>query len=483
MKRFFFITILLIISGFAQASRLKAYFSYATFYTPQQGPYIETYLSVIGESVVYVPQKGGGLHGTLEVTLVFKQGEEIKSFKKYNLQSPHIPDTLSPRTNFLDLQRISLPNGIYEFEITIKDINSDQRPFKAVQLLELDYPEKLIHISDIEFFESMQKATEKSMLTKNGYDILPYVSNYYPASIEKIGFYTEIYNTDIVLGENQKFLLNYYIESFETGKTIGNYKAFSRQTSARVNVLLNYFSITELPSGNYNLVVEARNRDNDLLFTRKAFFQRNNPSFQPVLTAENIENTFVDNMNNPDTLWEHIRSLEPISTEMEVNFARNQLKNGDLKTMKQYFLNFWITRNASEPEKEWLTYRTQVHKVNQGFGTSIRKGYETDRGRIYLKYGEPNTIARQYNEPSSYPYEVWHYYKIQNFSNRRFVFYNTDLITNDFELLHTDMLGEVSDPNWKMRLQKRNIQLFDPYDNDPIEHFGGRADDFFRNPR
>jgi len=38
------------------------------------------------------------------------------------------------------------------------------------------------------------------------------------------------------------------------------------------------------------------------------------------------------------------------------------------------------------------------------------KVMKTDRGRVYLKYGPPNIISRKLYEPSSYPYEIWHYY-------------------------------------------------------------------------
>ena len=38
----------------AQSKNLKARFAYATFYTPEKGPFIETYLSVEGSSVNYV---------------------------------------------------------------------------------------------------------------------------------------------------------------------------------------------------------------------------------------------------------------------------------------------------------------------------------------------------------------------------------------------------------------------------------------------
>ena len=39
------------------ASKVRAFLSYATFYSPEQGPYIETYLVVMGKSVMLKKMK------------------------------------------------------------------------------------------------------------------------------------------------------------------------------------------------------------------------------------------------------------------------------------------------------------------------------------------------------------------------------------------------------------------------------------------
>ncbi|MBK8874759.1 MAG: hypothetical protein IPN13_12895 [Bacteroidetes bacterium] len=41
------------------AKNLQALFSFKTFYSPENGPYIETYLSVNGKSVVYGKNANG----------------------------------------------------------------------------------------------------------------------------------------------------------------------------------------------------------------------------------------------------------------------------------------------------------------------------------------------------------------------------------------------------------------------------------------
>lgn len=64
------------------AQNLKAYFTYCTFYSPENGPYIETYLSVEGSSINYLKNENDKFQGTIEITYLFKQGEEIKKIQK-----------------------------------------------------------------------------------------------------------------------------------------------------------------------------------------------------------------------------------------------------------------------------------------------------------------------------------------------------------------------------------------------------------------
>lgn len=482
MKKITSILFILLFSANVFAGNLKAYFTYCTFNSPVDGPYIETYLSINGGSAIYGKTENNTFQGQIEITLIFKQGEEIKTFKKYNLLSPEITDSLSERVNFMDQQRIPLPNGDYEFEVSIKDLNSANPPFSSTQILKIDYPNDKISVSDVELVESITKSNSNTILTKSGFDIIPYTSDFYSEDFEKIAFYAEIYNSDKLLGENEAFLISYFIESFEGNQIVGNYKSFIREKAKPVNILLKSFPIDKLPSGNYNLVIEARNKNNDLLISKKVFFQRSNPSASPLLMTDDFQTSFVSKLTKSQ-LIEFIKSTEPISTNVEVDFAQNQLDSDDDELMRQYFFNFWATRNETEPETEWNNYYKEVKKANELFSTAIKKGYTTDRGRVFLKYGKPNTRSKIPSEPSAYPYEIWHYHQIKNFSNKKFVFYSRDLSTNEYPLIHSTMPGFINNPQWKIQIYRRTNQPSDLDDEDYNLHNGGRANDYFNNPR
>jgi len=457
--------------------------SYAAFYAPGKGPYLETYLSVIGNSVVYVKNQNGKYQGSVQVSMIFKKGEEIKFADKYNLLSQEMDDSTKTDVNFLDQQRIPLPDGEYTFELSIADKNSADAPFLNSQKVTISYPTDKINISSIQLLESIKQSDKNSQLTKNGFDLVPFVNNYFGPAIKSLQFYAEIYNTPKIL-QNDLFLLSYYIEDYETKVTLEKYKVFSKQQPKEVNVVMTQLNIEGLPSGNYNLVVEVRNNKNDLLAMKETFFQRHS-NIATVASADpmnaDISNTFVAALIDSAKLKECIYSFRPIANSSENNFEDFQLKRATLPTMQRYVYSFWKSRDSNDPEGAFRKYMEQVENVNVSYKTPINKGYETDRGRVYLQYGQPNEIIKEDREPGTYPYEIWHYYKIESQSNRKFVFYNRDLVSNDYRLLHSDMPGENFEPSWQEVLHRRNAKVNPDVNAPRSRNFGDKSQDNYGN--
>ena len=75
---------------------------------------------------------------------------------------------------------------------------------------------------------------------------------------------------------------------------------------------------------------------------------------------------------------------------------------------------------------------------------------------MYLQYGAPTQVIQKDVSSNEYPYEIWQYNKIGKFSNKRFIFYNPDLVNNGYRLLHSDMIGELKNASWQLVLNKRN---------------------------
>ncbi|MBL7924796.1 MAG: GWxTD domain-containing protein [Bacteroidia bacterium] len=475
--------------GLLNAKNLQARLSYCSFLAPEKGPYLETYLSIEGHSVYYQQVSSGVFQASIEAKIVFKQGDSIRYFDKYNLLGPETSDTLNAVSDFTDLQRISLPNGAYLMELSIRDKNNPAaKPYLVKQEVIINYYTNVISVSDIELLSSYQPAVKEGPLVKNGYEIVPLVDNFYGQENNTMKFYCEYYHTKSVLG-NHEFLLTYQIVNFESHRIVEANSSFSRQVPKEVGILMSEFDITDLPSGNYNLVVSIRDKDNNLLATKEVFFQRSKPLTLAADAGElnymklDVSSTFAAQITHRDTLAEYIRCLWPISSPNENTFALNQLEMADAKLMQQFFYDFWQRRNVQNPQLAWMNYKAEVDKVNAAYTVGKKKGYMTERGRVYLKYGAPNQISKAYNEPSTYPYEIWQYYTLSNQSNRKFVFYCPEIGGNDFSLLHSDARGEIFESQWMVILKKRTETMNDIDKTKARSTYGNQFEQLFQNPR
>ena len=476
-------------AGMAQVKMLKPYLSTTVYDVQGLSPYVENALAFDCRSAVYKEFEPGKFKATVEITTIFKQDDQVIDFSKIALDSPVVTDTAKLDGAFIDQQRFMLPNGEYRMEITVADLNAvNQVPSHDAMTVTVNFPDDVPAVSDILFFDSYAKAEQPTSCTKSGLDFLPRVYPFYGASDTKLKFYTELYNSDKLYDEG-KFLVNYYIESSESSSMMREFNFNKRFDVGKVNVLLNTIDISGLPSGNYYLVVEMRDRSNTLICSHSAFFQRSNPgvSFNmDDLTGVSISNTFVSKMDNLDTLRQFIKYLDPVCSETERNYSAGLVQTDDVKTMQQFLFNFWSTRAPLSPEQAWKDYLAAVKRVNMSFGTTSYPGYRTDRGYVFLKYGQPDKIVESPNEPNAYPYEIWHYYVLANQRNKRFVFMSKDESTNDYHLIHSDVVGEVNNYRWQMEIYSRVYgQGYDQgIDQTKYEDmWGSHADDLYNNPR
>ncbi len=462
-----------------QAKNLKAYLSYYTFNTPENEPYLETHISVLGNSVQYIKTNNNNYQGSIGVTIIIKQADKIIKAEKINLLSPEIKDTINTN-NFLDQKRFKLPNGKYTLQLIIQDNNNITNKDIVNQDFEINFPENAISVSDIIFLESYTKATTSNQFIRNGFEMIPFVNNFLPTNVSKLTFYAEIYNSQKV-APNESFLLTYYIQNSDGLNKLSSFIQQKKILSKDVIILLNEFDISLLPSGNFYLVIEIKNRNNETIASKSNYFQRSNKSLGGDISSIAgiaYDNSFVAKYNK-EQLIENIKCLAPITNQNERDYTKTLLANNDEVQMRQYLIYFWEKRNPGESAMKWAEYEQQVKIVNEKFSSPFAKGYDTDRGIIFLKYGPPNNIRSNDFDNRAYPYEIWQYYKIKNFSNRKFVFFSPDNIKNEMVLLHSNLTGERNDPQWKYKIMSRTMKSED--DKNDADYYGQRLDADFND--
>jgi len=120
------------------------------------------------------------------------------------------------------------------------------------------------------------------------------------------------------------------------------------------------------------------------------------------------------NLDNIDELLDQMRHILHKDT-----FEVVRRKSPDGK--KAYFQDFWRIRDPEPNTKNnelMIEYFRRIDYVNQNFSHSKAIGRKSDRGRIYIVYGEPSRRIILYNEPGKPPFEIWIYSQI----NRKFLF-------------------------------------------------------------
>ena len=466
----------------AQAG-VEAFIETRQYHVPERGPRIEVNLAFMGGSLAHPVNAHGFMQAHAGVLVTLERDSTIVVFAKSEVHGPERTD--STFADFLHQEYLQVEPGSYDLVIELSDRSlPDQAPTVYRSPLVVRAPEEGVFFSDILLAERIEPAPDDAA-ARNGYVTVPLVSTYFPAELDRLNFYAEVYGTEARFGPEGQYALSYQIEQFENKRVFGAFKKVQRATARPVEVVIASFDIGVLPTGNYLLSLEVRDREGMLQGRTEQFFQRNNPVAYDIADMQRVQvnNTFADAVNDADTLAEFIRSMRPIGDDLERKVIDDRLKDQDLDLMKRFFYSFWYNRNGSDPESAWQSYHREVVKVNKLYGTRIKKGYETDRGQIHLKYGPPNSIMDRPNEMDAYPYQIWHYYKAGQYNNRRFVFYLPDLVSNDYELIHSDMRGEVQNPRWNQIIHSRNVPM-NNVDVQPVNSESGiRADEFYEMPR
>lgn len=471
-----FSAIFLTANVYGQKSKLRAYVDSKQFYAPGVGNYIEIYFQFVGPSVQY---KGvdNGLKGELAIKLNVVENGNILNQDAYRLETPFMKDSIIE--DFYDVKRFALKPGRYTLNLELLDLNSENAALAATMPIMIEEFGDAITISDIEIAETISKDASESAFTKSGLKVIPRLSTFYPTELNTIPVYFELYNTNQL--EENVCALKQTIKT-ENGQELTDFTSFTRHDTAQVIPIIKKVDITELPSGKYTLSYVLLSRSMTELATQSYEFERSNDNDQFINTETIVLDPRFQESITDDSVSYYLASLIPISRPAEVKNIITSLKTKDIERQRKHIQAFWKYTSTVNPYDGWIKYKLQVQLVEKLYSNNFQSGFETDRGRVYLQYGAPTSIVQKENSPTEYPYEIWQYNRINNFNNKRFIFYNPDLVNNTYRLLHSDMIGELKNPGWPQTLSKRNTNNGNVDDPNMYNqnHFGGTSNDLFR---
>ncbi len=339
--------------------------------------------------------KDGRLVANTEFQLEFLGGGKRLGGREYPLEfregapagpDGQVPPEVAVRRQVLQL-RIPVPEGTDSVAAQIEDRNARKRGIvylftktpksgsAAAPLALRRFPEGELSVSDIEFARPFGGQAADPTFVKSGLDVEPNPGRVYGAPDRIAATYLEAYDLNPwQAGERRQYELTYVLRD-QDGTQL---RTWQRKLSSQVETWADTssFDVSGLRAGTYSLGVTVK----DVAASGRAV----------------VESSF-------DVMWVSaywMRWLAKIEAEVPFLIDGAELDNflALRPGAKERYLNdFWAARDPTPGAGNEILdeFNRRIAFANYNYTTTIEPGMRTDRGRIYIKYGEPDEVRRE----------------------------------------------------------------------------------------
>ncbi len=369
-----------------------------------------------------------------EAGQVIDQGEWIKQIPVEDLES-----TQDPNARVNDMFTLSLVPGTYDLEVTVEDLQGEKQGLcrRKIEVHNFEAAPSAVTISDVEFGAEIERSEDKQdRFVHNGYRIVPNLTRSYGMG-RTLKCYFEVYGFAVDPSvDDDSFYLSYSIVD-TNGVVVKSYDVKRIRKPGESCAKMDTLALGDLSSGGYGFLVQVRDR-----LTRQT--ARTLRRFQILSTSQAGQELSEEEKE----LWRYYSDIRFVATEKE----QKLLKSLDSKGQERFLKQFWKDRDPTPetPLNEQLMehIRRMKYTENQFAAQVNKRGSDTDKGRVYIKYGPPDDIQYNTLATGEKSYEIWVYEK-----QGRYEFVFRDRHGNGiYELVHSTMPGERYNPNWRDEL-------------------------------
>jgi len=454
MKHLYFFFIILL-SGlvFAQ-DRFDFEFDYAQFSYDSTSNYVEFYYS-FNQASLTVNRKDtiDYTEGILHITIEDTSTGELQVNQNW-LISHIVKDSLNLNKSLVGVVGFILNGGTYKCDIIGKDAIDSEKQRSITEILEINPFSQLgISMSDIQLASNIIQGSDNksSIFYKNTFEIMPIPTGTFGEKQPVLFYYTELYN--IISQDDSKLRIDQHIINSRGQVVNQKSKLIGRSLDSRVEVgtVMTY----KLPTDTYTLVLSLIDSSSNYGVSSSKKFFVYNPSVEYVDTFKTQGSNLVVGMfgvMSEEELDDFFEKSRYIASEPEID-KYEKLSTENAK--RKYLTNFWKARDEdpSDDMNHYLKdYMRRIKESNIKYKALSKEGWQTDRGRVYLIYGQPSEIDRYPNQTETRPYEIWNYYDIEG--GVQFIFGDITGFS-DYILLHSTKRGELRDDGWQRRIVVR----------------------------
>lgn len=373
-----------------------------------------------------------------------------------------VPDSsfLAPGQHFLHLVRAIVPPGEYQMTLTIPEGMDGAR--KRLQLARdvvvPDYAPGLgPKLSDVELAASIKASQDRDdQFYRNGLVVRPNPSLLYGSGLTSVYYYAEAYNLDRAV-DDSSYTVYTFVSQTSIPQPVAGLQRRTQRAVRSPDVLVGSFDVGALASGSYLLNLVLLAADNTALVERNRKFFVYNPAVKVEQRSTSVDVAYEASIYasmTEEEVNEQIKYAKVIATDNE---GSQMDRAKGLEARKRALMEFWQKRDPdpSSPLNEFREeYFSRVQYARERYSSGHAEGWQTDRGRAYLKYGMPAHVSPHHYERGSVPYEIWEYDNIPGEGNAMFVFADVGGF-NEFELIHSNVAGEPKSLDWRDEVRER----------------------------
>jgi GWxTD domain-containing protein len=427
-------------------------FDYAQFAYDTSSNYVEFYYSFGQRGLAQVKNDSVTLlEGILDIEITETSTHELIVDREWKINH-EIKDTLDMNKSLVGILNFIIPAGKYICEISGRNSKDStiSRNYKEAITVE-PFIDSSFAVSNIQFASKIlqDSPNKNSVFYKNSFEIIPLPTSILGENQPVLFHYFELYNLQNI---NAGFPLKLNVSVLDSRRNVHFQKSkeISRETDSRVEV--GTVLVNKYPTDTYTIIVSLFDSLKNYSVSSAKKFYVLNPSVE-VNDSVYGEITDVFATQFGAMSEEELDDLFDKSKYIAAAGEIDQYNSLNGKEGKQKFiLQFWNQRDTepSTPQNEFfMEYLKRVEYSNQHFKALGKKGWRTDRGRVFLKYGEPSEIERFPNQIDTKPYEIWYYNEIEG----GVIFIFADLTNfSDYQLIHSTSRGELRDDNWQRRI-------------------------------
>jgi len=433
-------------------SRLSIDADYAAFRYREDttAAYVEVYYNLIRSQLKFIPDENGYValidfkltlkdtSGAIIDTVSWVAGNRIDKLASLEQSGFLITDMVA------DI----IPFG--QYFVSLEITNADRTGRVEFPMEVPAFGQSKPELSTIELAYQIS-SDSAGRFVKNGIKVLPNPSRDFFRETGPAHFYAEAYSLDTAPEGDSAFRIDLEIIDSE-GSTLQTFPPLVYQKPGESAVISTPFNIDSLEAGSYTLKVVLS--DGSSSFTRLRNFTVSVPreftrtSMLQGIMREYPEATAIVTEADAEKFRDEITY---IADDNEKRLFESLPLGGKMSFQK----DFWSRRDPdpSTPQNEYqIEHYKRFKYVNANFGQfqGAKPGWKSDRGRIYIIYGDPSEMERYPPTSEARGWERWWYHGIEG--GVYFIFVDMES-AGDYTLIHSSKSGEIKDANWEYKVK------------------------------